>query len=236
MAGRILCPKHKEKTPSCAVYEDGYFCYGCGAYGPLSEIGGIDVQEVIDPEPEDLRRSLERIRKLPVKRVRGLDFPCDEYSYYVVWPDGSYYKRRFLEDRKPKYLSAVGHKKPPFWARTEGKTLFIVEGEINALSVAKAFPDCAVMSPGGSGDFSEARVKNRLKSVLHYSTLIILVDADRAGAEAAINLLAVLAGVGRKAKYLLMQKDANQLLQEGGIDGLKKEVSQLLDCNLANFA
>ena len=33
--GFILCPFHQEKTPSCKIYKDGYYCFGCGVGGDV---------------------------------------------------------------------------------------------------------------------------------------------------------------------------------------------------------
>jgi DNA primase len=30
---KICCPFHEENTPSLALYEDHYHCYGCGEHG-----------------------------------------------------------------------------------------------------------------------------------------------------------------------------------------------------------
>jgi len=30
---KCLCPFHKEKTPSCVVYDDHYHCFGCNSHG-----------------------------------------------------------------------------------------------------------------------------------------------------------------------------------------------------------
>ena len=33
------CPIHKERTPSCVLYDDGhYHCFGCGAHGDVFSI------------------------------------------------------------------------------------------------------------------------------------------------------------------------------------------------------
>lgn len=37
--GRILCPFHKERTPSCRIYSDHLYCFGCGK--SLDTIGYI---------------------------------------------------------------------------------------------------------------------------------------------------------------------------------------------------
>ena len=34
-AGFIRCPFHKEKTASMKIYQDSYYCFGCGAHGDI---------------------------------------------------------------------------------------------------------------------------------------------------------------------------------------------------------
>ena len=38
MTNVILCPFHKEQTPSCIIKKDGFFCLGCGKSGTLKEL------------------------------------------------------------------------------------------------------------------------------------------------------------------------------------------------------
>jgi len=33
--GFALCPFHAEKTPSCKVFNDHFYCFGCGAHGDV---------------------------------------------------------------------------------------------------------------------------------------------------------------------------------------------------------
>lgn len=33
--GFICCPFHKEKTASMKIYQDSYYCFGCGAHGDI---------------------------------------------------------------------------------------------------------------------------------------------------------------------------------------------------------
>ena len=35
--GFICCPFHEEKTPSCKVDDNGFYCFGCGAHGDIIE-------------------------------------------------------------------------------------------------------------------------------------------------------------------------------------------------------
>lgn len=34
-AGFICCPFHKEKSASCKIYDDSFYCFGCGATGDI---------------------------------------------------------------------------------------------------------------------------------------------------------------------------------------------------------
>lgn len=34
-SGFICCPFHKEKTASMKIYQDSYYCFGCGAHGDI---------------------------------------------------------------------------------------------------------------------------------------------------------------------------------------------------------
>jgi len=35
----VLCPVHEERTPSCKVDDDLWYCHGCGAGGSLYDLG-----------------------------------------------------------------------------------------------------------------------------------------------------------------------------------------------------
>jgi hypothetical protein len=38
MSTRLLCPFHREQTPSCVVRDGRYYCFGCGASGPATDL------------------------------------------------------------------------------------------------------------------------------------------------------------------------------------------------------
>jgi len=46
-----LCPFHQETTPSFTVYEDNYYCFGCGASGDainfIQDVEGLDFKEAV---------------------------------------------------------------------------------------------------------------------------------------------------------------------------------------------
>jgi hypothetical protein len=227
---KIICRWHKDTAPSMNLYKDHGFCFVCGKYAMADELKDIQFTgEERELEPEDLDAAFCYINRLPSVELRGLRFPADDHGFYVVWPDRTYYKKR-LNGGKARYIGAAGHQKPPFWARRSGsQTLIIVEGEINALSVAEACPELDVMSPGGAGDFSAKRAKLFLRSILHYSILIVIADADKAGALACIELMGLLSGSGKQIKHHLMQPDANEVLIEHGKETLRQEIFKLVE-------
>lgn len=42
-SGFICCPFHKEKTASMKIYQDSFYCFGCGAHGDVFDfVGAMD--------------------------------------------------------------------------------------------------------------------------------------------------------------------------------------------------
>lgn len=200
-------------------------------------IGLTEEVEAPPAEPEDLEAAMSYIDSLPIKKIRGLSFPSDERSYFVRWPDGSFYKRRFFDPGSAKYIGAKGHKKPWFFASyVEGAdTCVLVEGEINALSIAKACPEFTVISPGGCGDFSSKNARKiSLHSTILYSTILIIADRDAPGAEACIEMMSLLQGSGKRVVAHLMSPDANEVLIEQGETAVQREVKRALGRGLEN--
>ena len=35
LGGMVRCPFHEDRTPSMKLYEDHYFCFGCGKHGDV---------------------------------------------------------------------------------------------------------------------------------------------------------------------------------------------------------
>jgi DNA polymerase I-like protein with 3'-5' exonuclease and polymerase domains len=66
--GKIRCPFHDERTPSCQLYPDGhYHCFGCGAHGRIDELDGISEDmfaELAAHEQDDDTQTLKRALKL----------------------------------------------------------------------------------------------------------------------------------------------------------------------------
>lgn len=226
----IRCPKHEDSTPSLTIYANGGWCHGgCGLIA-LDKLG-IKPEDVKQEERyvEDIEQSIQRIKTLPTRGYRGFCLYADSGGVYVLWPNMVYYKyRRFSGN--PKYIGPAGHSPPPFWVRQEtSDTLLIVEGEFEAMSVALAMPEFDVMSPGSASNFGSKSLLTHLKP---YAKLILMVDNDKAGIEAAINLGALvyngLPGVPLKKIFKSNgDTDLNDLLVQFGKERLREEIIRM---------
>ena len=58
-----LCPFHRERHPSCKLYENHYYCYGCQAHGDVIKL----VQELFGLKP------IEAVKQLNSDFGLGLD-------------------------------------------------------------------------------------------------------------------------------------------------------------------
>lgn len=222
MTLRILCPVHKEDTPSCVLYDNGWHCFGCGAHGTLDQLG------VAAPPPkltEDLPKRIKEIEAMPRVLIRGLSLPSDGVGYYIKWPDNKYYKKRLKAGGANKYLCPAGHVKPLLIASpaSVSSPLFIVEGELNALSLALIAPG-AVVSPGGASEFCSQKYLQEYKK---YSTIFIIADNDRAGYEAVVKLKGMLLRHTPKVHAHLMEQDFNDILVERGLAGVIDEYEKI---------
>lgn len=225
---KVLCPRHEDINPSCEVYEDGAYCYsGCGAI-PLSEIG-INANEISPKPKEDVEASLLYVASLPSGSVRGFSFPTDKLGFYIVWPNAPYYKKRLFDPKaKTKYIGPAGHKPPLFWAAQEGsQVLTVVEGELEALSLAAAQLGWDIVSPGSAGQFASPAL---VRSCLRYDTVLIAVDNDGPGIKGAQDLASAL--VAKVPKLVVIYKDKerdfNKVFCEEGAPGLRNEVERRL--------
>jgi hypothetical protein len=233
MIQKILCPDHEEKTPSCVVYEDGHsWCYGCGAYRP----GSIDLKAKAKPKipPEDIVQSLDYITSLGCRPYRGLNLPQNDSFAYIVWPNAPYFTRRRLSPgEQGKYKHPAGHEKPIFQAwhgavrfTDDRDGIVIVEGELNALALAKAQPEWAVYSPGSANEL--ANYNKYSPYYRNYANILIIADADKPGWQGAVALKREFAKAGRQARIDLWTEDALEIYDsEGGPEKLRKRLESL---------
>lgn len=215
---KLQCPRHVDQTPSLVVSDTGWaHCFSCGWNIPAERLGfTVTKKEEVPKYVENLEASIRRIEALPRRLVRGLFLHCDRDSYYIVFPNRNYYRRRFLNPLPGggKYRSPAGVSRPAFVlsGRGTGRTCVFVEGEINALSLKAVAPDLTVCCPGGAGDFHLARDLYR-GVTRECNRLVAIVDKDPAGARAGLELVAAL--WPRKVEIQLWEPDANDLLQAG---------------------
>lgn len=245
MSKKYLCPKHKEDTPSANAYSDGYHCFGCGARGPLSELGIPAGERIEITYVEDLPSTIARIKSLPRKEIRGFSLHYNPRGYFLIWPTEDYYKFRIEgAESGSKYRGPSGHKKPPFipgvgrsgdgasqMAIASGRksdVLCLIEGEFNALSLASLELPICVVSPGGAGDFYSATGRKHFPEYAKYGRVDIVTDADAAGAQAAIETKAALITLGcPDVRIHLVEKDFNDILVEQGKEALREQVRQM---------
>ena len=230
VTAKIMCPggTHEDNTPSCAVYDDGNgFCFSCNTF-----FKGLQAATASAPkkESENLAEKLTYIDSLPLISHRGLEFRHDVEGYYIVWPSRDYYKHRKWVPRgnEPKYVGAKGHRKPWFevFAKVAPQTCIIVEGEINALSLSGLFPQWDIISPGGASNFFDSQMKERYTIFGDYTRVIVIVDGDQAGTEAAIKFKNLIRPLVLDITIHLMGKglDCNEILVKYGKEELKDRI------------
>lgn len=230
---KIRCTHHEgDDTPSLEIYPDGsQYCFACSYYAkPTAKGNLIEVPRYV----ENIKESLEKIRKLPVIAARGLNLHSDGEFYYIVWNNADYYIKRKIVDNKigSKYHSPAGHKKPMFIAQEGPVTdsLIVVEGQLNALSLAQAGISGTIVSPGAATDFTKI---SNLPYYKPYSSVVVIVDEDPAGVKAGIDLKSTLISWDRNTKVgiFLAEKgqDANDVLQKTGKKGIQSWIKKVFD-------
>lgn len=223
MTKKYFCPHHEERSPSAVAYANNYYSFCCGKSGPLSELGLAPGERIEITYVENIADTIETIKTLPKRPIRGFDLHADDRGYYLIWPDLSYYKRRIYgADAGNKYRGPSGHRKPPFVASDKkSTTLVLVEGEFNALSLASLELPVDIISPGGAGDFYSTTGREALAQYALYDTIYVVVDADAAGAQAAIETKSRLIVLGcQDVKIVLLNKDFNDIHTEDGKEAL----------------
>lgn len=225
---KIKCPlpEHTDDNPSCEIYTDGGFCFVCNKLIPLSKLG-LDVK--IDRAPKQAENLEERnkyIDGLKIDNFRGFLLPFDETGYYIRYPNSLYYVCRLFTGPN-KYKNPTGHPMPLYWASRQGKSkLCIAEGQINALSLSKAFPEYDVCSPGGTSQFDTKNIKRYLQDFLKYTNILVITDPDPAGIKAMIEVMGLLYTQGPLVSHMYLSPDANEILQNHGKDELRKQIEQ----------
>jgi hypothetical protein len=219
---KIHCPNHDDQNASLHLYPDRAYCFTCGYSCPLEEIPDYEKIKIYKKEPESVQETFRYIDNLPKVKIRGLLLRSSGNGYYVQWPDKTYYKFRQAGQERTRYLGPKGLRAPLFRIRSgySTNTVYVVEGELNALSLAEAYPerDFDVVSPG-----SVSEMQRHHKEYLRYDRVILVVDNDPAGVANGWIEKESLLKAGKQCNLVCMNTDFNDLLQQGGVD-LVREV------------
>lgn len=178
---------------------------------------------------ENVSNSLNKIRLLPKKLIRGLDLHYDNEGYYLIFPTAQYYlKRLWNAGLGSKYYSPKGIQKPLYESIVGHNTLLLIEGQINCASAISAASDlpCDYISPGGAADLLKPQL---FKYYLPYAEIVIIVDKDATGVASAVTLQEILTSRGKKAYIYAMPMDLNDILSTYGKDAVHKEIKKILD-------
>ena len=119
--GKMLCPFHPDKNPSCHVYAEGYNCFsaGCGANGSvidlMAHVKGIDQKEMF----KELAETVKDEPRRPVPHEPKQWRVADTYDY-----TDEHGQNRFYVDR----LEVPGDKKFSQYVVKDGKRINSIKG------------------------------------------------------------------------------------------------------------
>ena len=88
-----LCPFHRERNPSCKLYTDHYYCFGCQAHGDVIKL----VQELFSVS------AIEAVKQLNSDFALGLDVDCT--NKFVPPPDRLSYARQEKVNRRRREIA-----------------------------------------------------------------------------------------------------------------------------------
>lgn len=220
---KINCvnPDHKDANPSMEVYPERAYCFSCGFSCKTEDLDlPPDALRNQKRHTEDIVSTIRYIRTLPLQARRGLEFHTNGRGFYIVYPNDEYYKLRLFQGDS-RYLSPTGTSAPPYLIHKSYQKLIIVEGEINLLSLQKAYPEhkATLCSPGSAGNLSKF-----LNLYLRYKDIWAIVDYDRAGVLAGVMLKQNLKQHGKRVHLVALDQDLNDTLQSSGVDGVRQQI------------
>jgi 5S rRNA maturation endonuclease (ribonuclease M5) len=201
---QALCPAHDDTRPSLSITErNGYVLVHCFA--------GCDVQKIL--------KALDLPVSVLFPKKKKIVYPYyDENGklLFEVVREGKKFRQRVKKGKTHVY-SLNGVPRVPFnlpevlKAVKENKTIYLVEGEKDALSLI-SLGVTATTNPGGA--------LNNLETLVPYlkgAKVVILVDRDKPGYERGKRLFRLLKQVAREVKVMepLEGKDITEHLELG---------------------
>lgn len=208
---KILCPNHKDNTPSLHVYKEYSHCFVCGFR--IKNTGESYVTQIKE-EPEEIKSKIRIIQNLPVERVRGLDLHTDEQSYYILWPDFHFYKQRnYIGEQR--YMGPKGIRPPLFLYPEETDHIVAIEGELNCISVWYSHTNVqfnhTLCSPGAASNFTKY-----VDFFLKYKKITLILDHDPAGVAYGSETKERLLKLCKHVNLVTVDTDYNDILQNSG--------------------
>lgn len=214
---KILCPAHKDSTPSLEVYSEYSFCFVCGYRVKNTELGVVN-EEYSRKEPEKIEDSIQRIQNLPIKQLRGLEFPYDSSGFYILWPNKDFYKKRYFSGNQ-RYSGPKGTRPPLFLYQGSRNHIVAIEGEINAITAKKVCEEnITICSPGAATNFT------RFVSYLAtYKKITLVLDYDAPGVVYGTETKEQLLKLNKHVRINFVTTDYNDLLQSSGINVVREQ-------------
>lgn len=217
------------------LYEDGTsFCFSCRSFFPKQDGEIIERPAVKPPQPTFKKAlNLVEIASYPTRgfKDRGITKTVTEFfgvkssyneegeidTHYYPYDNATAYKVRKL----PKDFTWVG-KSGGLFGKDKfnggGKRLIIVEGEIDALSIAQASQDrwkkiypVVAMS---SASMTKSLLENR-EWIRSFEEVVLCLDEDEAGHKAQTEAIRII-GIDKVKLTKLPFKDANEVLVKSG--------------------
>lgn len=235
------CPKCKSSDAN-AVYNDNHtYCFSCGSYAFIdtNDTGGQKMQT----DKPKLKQGFITNGSCKALLKRGITQPTTNKWGYTISKDdkgnlcqvANYYDGyKNLVAQKIRYpdksFKTLGDKDIPLygewlWSKEDSKSIIIVEGEIDALSISQVYnyKRAVVSIPNGANGAKKA-LQRRLEYLNQFETIILAFDNDKVGRD-AMQECAVLFRVGAvKICTWTNGKDANELLARGDIVSLHNDI------------
>lgn len=223
-----------------SLYDDGHtYCFSCEAYGAADETKELSSEgspftevQTKNTSEADILYSQGEAQAL---KARGISADTARHFGYRVgssrhlapyYRDGKLIALKTRNKEKEFRIVGDGSNLPFFgqWLQNKGKRLFIVEGEIDALSLSQALGNKwpVVSVPQGAQSAPKA-VRRELEWLQNFEEVVFCFDSDKPGQEAAA-LCAEILEPGKAHIAQLPLKDPNEMLQQGRVKELVQAV------------
>lgn len=221
---KVLCKFHNDTIPSMHIYGLWAYCYVCKTQCPTEELDLPEYAKLIPKkDPTNVIVMLKHIKTLPTQIIRGFKLHYDERGFYIIWPEGNYYKRRNFEGRV-RYTAPSGIKPPLFVYGGTSKHLVVIEGELNAMSAYRAsWSDYKIVSPGPASDFMR-----HIRFYNYYQKITLILDHDAAGVVFGCQLKETLLKSGKHCNLVTVKQDFNDTLVKHGEEAVREDFERYM--------